>query len=115
MSRKARLLSELAVEDNATPKIWLANRGYSEYKADIKTGRTRDAVVILYHKSYLTGAAADQHPLLVLGGILGRLLSQTESMSIKNIVSIDISSLVPAEKGHPSILKRGYRSPFVEY
>jgi G3E family GTPase/ADP-ribose pyrophosphatase YjhB (NUDIX family) len=98
MSRKARLLSELAVEDNATPKIWLANRGYSEYKADIKTGRTRDAVVILYHKSYLTGAAADQHPLLVLGGILGRLLSQTESMSIKNIVSIDISSLVPAEK-----------------
>jgi G3E family GTPase len=98
MSRKARLLSEVAVEDNATPKIWLANRGYSEYKADIKTGRTRDAVVILYHKLYLSGAAADQHPLLVLGGILGRLLSQTESMSIKNIVSIDISSLVPAEK-----------------
>jgi G3E family GTPase len=98
MSRKARLLSEVALEDNATPKIWLANRGYSEYKADIKTGRTRDAVVILYHKSYLSGAAADQHPLLVIGGILGRLLSQNESMSIKNIVSIDISSLVPPEK-----------------
>lgn len=98
MSRKARLLSEVAVEDNATPKIWLANRGYSEYKADIKTGRTRDAVVILYHKSYLSGEAADQHPLLVAGGIMGRLLSQNESMSIKNIVSIDISSLVPTEK-----------------
>lgn len=98
MSRKARLLSEVAGEDNVTPKIWLANRGYSEYKSDIKTGRTRDAVVILYHKSHLPGTATDQHPLLVIGGILGRLLSQNEGMSIKNIVLIDISSLVPPEK-----------------
>ena len=96
MSRKARLLSELPEEENASPKIWVANRGYSGYKPDLKTGRTRDAVVVLYHKSYLNDIVRDEHPLLIVGGVLGKLLSRNGSLSTKNIVSVDISSLVPS-------------------
>ena len=98
MSRKARLISEVPVEENASPKIWLANKGYSEYKPDIKTGKTKDAVVILYHKAYEPDLPDGQHPLITIGGIIGRLLSQTENLEIKNIVSVDISSLVPPDK-----------------
>ena len=98
MSRKARLISEVPVEDNVSPKIWLANKGYSEYKPDIKTGRTKDAVVILYHRAYESDLLNGQHTLVTIGGIMGRLLSQTESLNIKNIVSVDISSLVSLDK-----------------
>ena len=98
MSRKARLISEVPLEDNVSPKIWLANKGYSEYKPDIKTGRTKDAVVILYHKAYEPELLNGQHTLVTIGGIMGRLLSQTESLNIKNIVSVDISSLVSLDK-----------------
>ena len=97
MSRKARIISEISQDDNISPKIWLANKGYSEYKPDLKTGRLRDAVVILYHGSYCKDTK-EQHPLLILGGILGKLLSRTENMNSKNFVLVDISSLVPGDK-----------------
>ena len=42
MSRKARIISETSQADNTCPKIWIANRGYSEYKPDLKTGRLRN-------------------------------------------------------------------------
>jgi hypothetical protein len=96
MSRKSRIVSEVAQEDYISPKIWIANRGYSEYKPDLKTGRLRDAVVLLYHKSYCRDQTSDQHPLLILGGILGKLLSQ--NLNLKNLILVDISSLIPDER-----------------
>ena len=98
MSRKARIISETSQADNTCPKIWIANRGYSEYKPDLKTGRLRNAVVILYHKSYCMEVASYQHPLLTIGGILGTLLTQSEQMNLKNFVLVDISSLIPDDK-----------------
>jgi hypothetical protein len=96
MSRKSRIVSDVAQEDYTSPKIWVANRGYSEYKPDLKTGRLRDAVVLLYHKSYCRDQTSDQHPLVMLGGILGKLLSQNSNL--KNLISVDISSLIPDER-----------------
>ena len=98
MSRKARVISEVAQTDLISPKIWLANKGYSEYRPDLKTGRLRDAVVVLYHASYCKNDAFDVHPLLTLGGILGKLLCQNETVNVRNLVFIDISSLIPEEK-----------------
>ena len=98
MSRKAKIISEISQEDNISPKIWMAHRGYSEYKPDLKTGRLRDAVVILFHRSYCKEVAFDQHPLLTIGSILGTALRRAEYMSSRNLVLLDISSLVPDDK-----------------
>jgi hypothetical protein len=99
MSRKNRIL-EADATSNISPKIWFANRGYSEYKPDLKTGKIRDAVVVLYHKSYCKDKEgdSDQHPLVLLGGILGKLLQETEQLNMKNLIFVDISNLIPDGK-----------------
>ena len=93
MSRKNREIAA-SVEDFTSPKIWVSNLGYSAFKPDNKTGRIREPIVVLFHKSYLPQIDKQLHPC----ALLGKIIQNIESRSFSTIIAIDVGNLIPDDK-----------------